>query len=93
MEGSSESASQGQREGLIRTSRSQHRATMLKVALISVVCGVVFFTVGILIGHFAIDKKQSVPRWVDDVKKDVDERFINTFLSEVDNIRIQENLR
>lgn len=66
---------------------------MLKVLLISAVCGVVFFTVGILIGHFAISKKQSVPRWVNDVKKDVDERFIEGFLNEVDNIRIQENLR
>lgn len=65
---------------------------MLKVLLISTVCGVVFFTVGILIGHFAI-KKQSGPHWVNEVKKDVDERFIERFLNEVDNIRIQENLR
>lgn len=67
--------------------------TKLKVLLISAACGVVFFTVGILIGHFAISKEQPVPRWVSDVKKDVDERFIERFLSEVDNIRIQENLR
>lgn len=66
---------------------------MLKVLLISAVCGVVFFTVGILIGHFGISKTQSVPSWLDDVKQDVDEAFIGTFLGEVDNIRIQENLR
>lgn len=66
---------------------------MLKVIVISVVCGVVFFTAGILIGHFGIVKQDSGPRWVHDVQKDVDERFIDTFLTEVDNLKIQENLR
>lgn len=69
------------------------RTTMLKVLLISVVCGVVFFTVGILIGHFAIDKKESIPRWVNELKKDVDEGFIENFINEVDNRNIEENLR
>lgn len=64
---------------------------MIKVVLISVVCGAVALTAGILIGHFAIPK--SLPRWVNDAKKDVDESFIKSFLSEVDNLRIQENLR
>lgn len=64
---------------------------MLKVLLISVVCGVVFFTVGILIGHFGISKPE--PHWLNDVRKDVDEAFIVSFINEVDNMKIQENLR
>lgn len=67
---------------------------MIKQVLISVVCGVVVLAVGILIGHFGIAKSgESVPQWVNDAKKDVDESFIEKFLSEVDNFRIQENLR
>lgn len=69
------------------------RATMLKVVLISAVCGVIFFTVGILIGHFAIEKEESIPRWVNELKKDVDEGFIENFINEVDNRNIEENLR
>lgn len=66
---------------------------MLKVLLISAVCGVAFFTIGILIGHFAIEKKDSTPRWVNELKKDVDEGFIENFINEVDNLNIEENLR
>lgn len=67
---------------------------MIKQVLISVVCGVVVLAVGILIGHFGITKSsESVPQWVNDAKQDVDESFIEMFLSEVDNFRIQENLR
>lgn len=65
---------------------------MITQVLISVVCGAVALTAGILIGHFAITKS-SAPQWVNDAKKDVDESFIKEFLSEVDNLRIQENLR
>lgn len=67
---------------------------MIKLVLISVVCGAAVLTVGILIGHYGITKNyDSVPSWVRDVKKDVDESFIEKFLSEVDNLQIQENLR
>lgn len=67
---------------------------MIKQVLIVVACSVVVLAVGILIGHFGITKSgTSVPQWVNDAKKDVDESFIETFLSEVDNLRIQENLR
>lgn len=67
---------------------------MIKLVLISVVCGAAVLTVGILIGHYGITKSyDSVPSWVRDVKKDVDESFIEKFLSEVDNLQIQENLR
>lgn len=68
---------------------------MIKI-LISVLCCAILFTVGILIGHYAIPKRSSNPApqsWVADVAKDVDENIIETFLSEVDNLRIQDNLR
>lgn len=66
---------------------------MLKEALIGGVCGAVMLTVGILIGHFGIDKGSSTPSWVNDVAQDLDEGLIEQFLSEVDNNRIRENLR
>lgn len=67
---------------------------MIKLVLISVVCGAAVLTVGILIGHYGINKSNnSAPSWVTDVKKDVDVSFIEKFLSEVDNLQIQENLR
>lgn len=66
---------------------------MLLKVLIGVVCGAVMLTVGILIGHYGIDKGSSAPSWVNDMAKDVDESFIEKFLAEVDNIQIQENLR
>lgn len=67
---------------------------MIKQVLIVVVCGAVALAVGILIGHYGITKSSSpVPSWVTDVTKDVDESFIEKFLSEVDNLQIQENLK
>lgn len=66
---------------------------MMKI-LLSLLCCAVLFTVGILIGHYGISKSSSPPpSWVLDVTKDVDESFIQTFLSEVDNLRIQDNLK
>lgn len=66
---------------------------MIKI-LISLLCCAVLFTVGILIGHYGIPKSSSPPpSWVLDVTKDVDESFIENFLSEVDNLRIQDNLK
>lgn len=67
---------------------------MLLKILISLLGCAVLFTVGILIGHYAIPKASSPPpSWVTEVTKDVDESFIDSFLSEVDNIQIQENLK
>ncbi|XP_037536183.1 aminopeptidase NAALADL1 [Nematolebias whitei] len=67
---------------------------MLKQVLIGVLCVSVVLTAGILIGHFGITKSgDSAPSWVKDVAKDVDEKLIQQFLSEVDNVKIQENLR
>ncbi|KAI4820422.1 hypothetical protein KUCAC02_028400 [Chaenocephalus aceratus] len=67
---------------------------MIKQLLIGIVCSAAVLTFGILIGHFGINKSSnSAPSWVKDVTKDVDESFIEKFLSEVDNIQIQENLR
>lgn len=67
---------------------------MLKQVLIGVLCGSVVLTAGILIGHFGITKSgDSAPSWVKDAAKDVDEKLIQQFLSEVDNVKIQENLR
>lgn len=67
---------------------------MIKKVLIGILCGAAVLTAGILIGHFGITKRSSsAPSWVQDVAKDVDESLIEKFLSEVDNIQIQENLR
>ncbi|XP_013867179.1 aminopeptidase NAALADL1 isoform X2 [Austrofundulus limnaeus] len=67
---------------------------MFKQVLIGVVCGSAILTIGILIGHFGITKSgDSAPSWVEDVSKDVDENLIQEFLSQVDNVNIQENLR
>lgn len=66
---------------------------MIKQVLISVVCGAAVLTAGILIGHYGISESSSAPSWAKDVVKDVDESLIEKFLSEVDNIQIQENLR
>ena len=67
---------------------------MIKQALIGILCGTVVLTVGILIGHYGISQSSSsAPTWVIDVSRDVDEGVIEKFLSEVDNIQIQENLR
>uniref|UniRef100_A0AAX7SSI0 Aminopeptidase NAALADL1 n=1 Tax=Astatotilapia calliptera TaxID=8154 RepID=A0AAX7SSI0_ASTCA len=68
--------------------------SMIKQVIIGVVCGAAVLTVGILIGHFGIAKSgTSAPSWLKDVAKDVDESLIEKFMSEVDNIQIQENLR
>uniref|UniRef100_A0A4W6EMD2 Aminopeptidase NAALADL1 n=1 Tax=Lates calcarifer TaxID=8187 RepID=A0A4W6EMD2_LATCA len=62
--------------------------------LIGILCSAAVLTLGILIGHFGITKSSgSAPSWVRDVAKDVDESLVEKFLSEVDNIQIQENLR
>ncbi|XP_053181997.1 aminopeptidase NAALADL1 [Scomber japonicus] len=67
---------------------------MIIKVLIGVLCGAAVLTVGILIGHYGISKSSgSAPSWVKDVVKDVDETLIERFLSEVNNIEIQENLR
>ncbi|KAE8291948.1 N-acetylated-alpha-linked acidic dipeptidase-like protein [Larimichthys crocea] len=42
--------------------------------------------------HF-VKSGSSAPSWVKDVAKDVDEDFVEKFMSTVDNIQIQENLR
>lgn len=67
---------------------------MIKKVVIGIFCGAAVLTAGILIGHFGITKSSdAAPSWVRDVTKDVDESLIAKFLSEVDNIQIQENLK
>ncbi|XP_058492193.1 aminopeptidase NAALADL1 [Solea solea] len=69
---------------------------MIKQVLLGILCGSAMLVTGILIGHFAITQSSSSsssPSWVKEVAKDVDESLIEKFLSEVDNLQIQENLR
>ncbi|XP_075056910.1 aminopeptidase NAALADL1-like [Mixophyes fleayi] len=47
---------------------------------------------GLLIGRFGI-KSNTVPKWAKDIAKDLDEEFIQQFMSEVDNKKIEDNLR
>lgn len=66
----------------------------LKYFLVAV-AAVATFVVGILIGHFGIEKgsQETVPGWVADVFRDVDESLVEKFIAEVNNINIQDNLR
>ncbi|KAM8865891.1 aminopeptidase NAALADL1 [Synchiropus picturatus] len=66
---------------------------MLKTLLIGGVCCTAVFVVGILIGHFGIDKSSGGPAWLSEVNKDVDESLIEAFLSQVDNNEIGKNLK
>ncbi|XP_057686898.1 aminopeptidase NAALADL1 isoform X2 [Corythoichthys intestinalis] len=67
---------------------------MIKTVFIGLFCGAAILTAGILIGHYGIEKSSdSEPAWVKDVSKDVDERLLEEFLSEVDNVNIKDNLR
>ncbi|KAK9974900.1 hypothetical protein ABG768_022966 [Culter alburnus] len=66
---------------------------MLKEVLLGLLAGAGVFTVGILLGHFAIDKGSSLPEWARDASRDVDESIIEKFLAELDTSEIKENLR
>ncbi|KAM6954157.1 aminopeptidase NAALADL1 [Aplochiton taeniatus] len=66
---------------------------MLKRLLVGGMCGAVVLTVGILLGHYGIQGGGSSPDWLEEVGKDVEEKMVEKFLSEVDNVQIQENLR
>uniref|UniRef100_A0AAY4ATE7 Aminopeptidase NAALADL1 n=1 Tax=Denticeps clupeoides TaxID=299321 RepID=A0AAY4ATE7_9TELE len=57
--------------------------------------GCALFTVGILIGHFAIQQSDTdtSPVWVPEISQDVDESFIEKFIAEVDNMEIERNLK
>lgn len=68
---------------------------MVKKFLLFGLGGVVALAVGILIGHFGIQKgtQENVPDWVSSLSKDVDESLIEKFIAEVDNMNIRDNLR
>ncbi|KAK7164436.1 hypothetical protein R3I94_002979 [Phoxinus phoxinus] len=66
---------------------------LIKEVLLGLLAGAVVFTIGILLGHFAIDKGSSVPEWIRDASRDVDESIIEKFLAELDTNEIKENLR
>ncbi|XP_040184506.1 aminopeptidase NAALADL1 [Rana temporaria] len=55
-----------------------------------IVGGVVILAIGLLIGHFGISK---TPSWAKDISQDLDEKFIREFMKEVDNKKIEDNLR
>uniref|UniRef100_A0A3B1IQ93 Aminopeptidase NAALADL1 n=2 Tax=Astyanax mexicanus TaxID=7994 RepID=A0A3B1IQ93_ASTMX len=65
---------------------------MLKKILLFGFAGLAVLAVGILIGHFGIEQDNS-PKWVRDLSQNVDESLIKKFIAEVDNMKIQENLR
>lgn len=68
---------------------------MLKKLLLIALGGAAIFTVGILIGHFGINRNNStpLPEWVQTVAQDVDENLIEKFIAQVDTMQIQENLQ
>ncbi|XP_077315535.1 aminopeptidase NAALADL1 [Lithobates pipiens] len=55
-----------------------------------IVGGAVILAIGLLIGHFGISK---TPSWAKDISQDLDENFIREFMKEVDNKRLEDNLR
>lgn len=69
--------------------------TMLKEVLLFTLGGAAIFTVGILIGHFGIDKGNStpLPEWVREVAQDVDQNLIEKFIAQVDTKQLEENLQ
>ncbi|KAJ8005614.1 hypothetical protein DPEC_G00119770 [Dallia pectoralis] len=66
---------------------------MLKKLLLGGLGAALILTAGILLGHFGIQRGLTTPGWIQDVTQDVDEELIQKFISEVDNLEIQENLR
>ncbi|XP_067831848.1 aminopeptidase NAALADL1 [Heptranchias perlo] len=62
------------------------------VALISVLGGATTLTIGLLLGHLAIQKDGGAERWLD-ATQDIDESVIQHFMGAVDSKRIEENLR
>uniref|UniRef100_A0A6Q2X6H1 Uncharacterized protein n=1 Tax=Esox lucius TaxID=8010 RepID=A0A6Q2X6H1_ESOLU len=66
---------------------------MLKKLLLGGLGAALVLTAGILLGHFGIQRGSTIPGWIQDVTQDVDEDLIQRFISEVDNVEIQENLR
>ncbi|XP_018422310.1 PREDICTED: N-acetylated-alpha-linked acidic dipeptidase-like protein [Nanorana parkeri] len=50
----------------------------------------VVMAVGLLVGHFGIPKQS---KWVKELAQDLDEKFISQFMAEMDNKRIEDNLR
>ncbi|XP_043931298.1 aminopeptidase NAALADL1 [Protopterus annectens] len=63
--------------------------TWLKV-LIGVLSGAAVFTAGILIGHYGMYRE---PSWAKGLIQDVDESLLEQFMKEIDNKKIEENLR
>ncbi|KAG7282418.1 hypothetical protein CRUP_029739 [Coryphaenoides rupestris] len=55
---------------------------MLKKVLIGALGAAAVLTVGILLGHYAIDKGGTMPDWVKDVSRDLDETLVQEFLAE-----------
>uniref|UniRef100_A0A8C5A081 N-acetylated-alpha-linked acidic dipeptidase-like protein n=1 Tax=Gadus morhua TaxID=8049 RepID=A0A8C5A081_GADMO len=66
---------------------------MLKKVLIGSLGGAAVLTVGILLGHYAIDKGSPAPSWLPDVSRDLDESLLQDFMDAVDNKKIEGFLR
>ncbi|XP_066511158.1 aminopeptidase NAALADL1-like [Hoplias malabaricus] len=66
---------------------------MLKKLLLFSFLGLVVLAVGILIGHFGIEKGVSAPGWLQELSHDVDEGLIKRFIDEVDTKQLEENLK
>uniref|UniRef100_A0A8C5BKW2 Uncharacterized protein n=1 Tax=Gadus morhua TaxID=8049 RepID=A0A8C5BKW2_GADMO len=61
--------------------------------LIGSLGGAAVLTVGILLGHYAIDKGSPAPSWLPDVSRDLDESLLQDFMDAVDNKKIEGFLR
>ena len=66
---------------------------MLKKVLLGSLGGAVVLSVGILLGHYAIDTGSPVPSWLPDVSRDLDESLVQDFMDAVDNKKIEGFLR
>ncbi|XP_059911103.1 aminopeptidase NAALADL1 [Gadus macrocephalus] len=66
---------------------------MLQKVLIGSLGGAAVLTVGILLGHYAIDKGSPAPSWLPDVSRDLDESLLQDFMDAVDNKKIEGFLR
>ncbi|MBN3309437.1 NALDL protein, partial [Amia calva] len=68
---------------------------MWKKILVGVAVGAAVLTVGILLGHYGIEKggTEHAPTWLKALAQDVDEEVLDIFLKELDPKRMEDNLR
>ncbi|XP_041037770.1 aminopeptidase NAALADL1 [Carcharodon carcharias] len=79
-------------ECIILQRNSVDRGLRMKSWLVALISGIAALVTGLLIGHFAIPK-DGITEQGQGSTQDIDESLIQRFMGEVDNKRIEDNLR